>query len=343
MRNKLLTFIIIFCLSSVIPAFGDELRESLIKAVENGEITRVREILDQANKEIGLDKLPSLDALLRSAVERNKPEVIEYLIKKGAKTSDFSLLITAAAKNYPDSAKVLIKYGAGVNKPDNFQLEAPLQMAAKHGSIETATVLLDNGAYVNLVLQNNLMWSPLLYAVRYNQLKMAELLLSRGAAVNLASINNGTPVHMAVELKNPEMLALLLSKKANPNSYDTDLKATPLHTAVLYNSPECVRLLLNNGADTAALDHWKQTPLHRAARNGSVEIAGLLLDKGADIKAVSEYGDTPLHYAAEEGHAEMIKFLLSKGADKKAKGYSGRTPLEAAKSNKKKDVYALLK
>jgi ankyrin repeat protein len=124
-----------------------------------------------------------------------------------------------------------------------------------------------------------------------NNYKLIEILLHAGANPNQSiTCNNNqqptttneyycTPLHIAVEQKNIELVTLLLQHGSNPNIVDVNLW-TPLHIAMKssINSPRIVQLLLDYNADVNLKTNTGSTILHIAAKeNTSLEIVSLLL------------------------------------------------------------------
>jgi ankyrin repeat protein len=93
---------------------------------------------------------------------------------------------------------------------------------------------------------------------------------------------------------------------------------TPLHVAAEDGNAEVVQVLLAAGADPMAhSDLGGETPLHFAAQSGSVDAVTAMLDKGADPNVRSTSGQTPLMFAADYDRPEAVTALLRRGADPK--------------------------
>ena len=103
----------------------------------------------------------------------------------------------------------------------------------------------------------------------------------------------------------------LLQQGGNPNTKSPAGGLTPLHIAANFGNAEMVKLLLEAGADARATDTSGNNALHSVAcasvthtENGEEaeeclqEITKLLVHAGADINHANEYGVTPLIVAA---------------------------------------------
>jgi ankyrin repeat protein len=135
------------------------------------------------------------------------------------------------------------------------------------------------------------------------------------AAVKAFSGDGFTPVHLAAFFDQPEVVAVLLKRGADPGAVARNASAvTPLHSAVASRNLEVVRLLLMHGADANARQHGGWTALHAAAVHGDVAIARLLLARGASPQAASDDGTTALRLATDKGHAAVVELMQARPA-----------------------------
>jgi ankyrin repeat protein len=109
----------------------------------------------------------------------------------------------------------------------------PLIWAARSGSIDAITVLLDSGADVNLPGSSGDHWdaTPLQHAILERRPAAVRLLLERGAEPNRGASGSPTPLFLAAGDTDPTILTLLLAHGADP-SIENDEGATPLFRAV---------------------------------------------------------------------------------------------------------------
>jgi len=128
-------------------------------------------------------------------------------------------------------------------------------------------------------------------------------------------------------------LPSILAKEADVNAKDEDGR-TPLHLAVESANRDIIQLLLDKGADINAKDEKSgSTALHYAVRFSKRETAELLIARGADINARDKQGHTPLYVAANHDY-KITEFLLSEGADSSIRIESGQTLLKLAQQRK---------
>jgi ankyrin repeat protein len=222
-------------------------------------------------------------------------------------------------------------------EPDGGELTA-LVYAARSGSLDAASVLLDAGADVNQVTRYG--WSPLLAATQNRNYRLAKFLIERGADVNRANKGGWTPLYLATDNRNLE-------------GGDYPTRAPDM------DHLEYIELLLDAGADVNAqvtestetrtvftnqwLDEEGATAFLRASQSGDVELMKLLLTRGADPKIYTKLGVTPLAAAAGIGWVEgitsehspaqtveAVKLLLQLGIDPNFQADTGRTALHGA-------------
>jgi ankyrin repeat protein len=192
----------------------------------------------------------------------------------------------------------------------------PLGYAVAQGHIEVVKFLLSKGVDVN---QSDPWYrTPLFYAIENGDLPMVELLHAKGAKVEAVQANRSymerTPLHVAVNQGNIEVLKFVLKKTWNVNRRD-EYGWTPLHYAA--KNVEATKLLLaTNRADINAKDNVGYTPLHRAAEGGNAEVVNFLIKKGTDVDSVDNIGHTPLVVAKTMGNKEVVDILSQHGRNK---------------------------
>jgi ankyrin repeat protein len=318
---------------------------------------------------------------------------VKALLAAGAKANTTesyrgeTALMWAVAENHADIAKLLIAAGADVNARSTFYdfkfrkvasggTQAiyfrggftPLLFAARQGAIESAEILLESGADVNLA-EPEYQFTPLLEAIYNDHYDFAALLVEKKAKMEGA-------LYLAVEMRNLDyfgnrprkpvtdkldelaFVKFLLEHGADPNApLKTKLPgrmaqgaitvpagATPFYRAARSADVAVMQLLLAHGADPNRPSDDHTTPLLAAATGQGARFAGgeerpepefveairICLEKGADVNGVNDRGDTPMHAAAQRGADQIVQFLADHGAKLDVKNKSGRTPLDLA-------------
>ena len=408
----------------------------LIRAVERGDAAAVRTLLAQRVVDVNAVDADGASALF-AAVQRDDVELVETLIGAGANVRianrrGVTPLYLSCVNASPAMVSRLLEAGADPHGalPEG---ETMLMAAARTGSLETVTLLLDRKVDVNAREnwrgQTALMWavaqehpvvarrllergadvkirskagfSALVFAVRSGNPESVRVLLEAGADINepasdgtsvlvVAIVNahwelaaslldrgadpdkgapGSSPLHTAIRVRNPDMVALpdpvptgnlgsldlikaLVAHGANVNApaskgqTSTFLNlsgATPFLLAAFKNDLTLMRFLIEHGADPAVATRTGSTALMAAAGLGydegrhpdwseaaSLEAVKLVLDLGGDVNAVDENGNTALHGAAFTGALSVIKLLAGKGAKLDVKNDLGYLPVTIA-------------
>ncbi len=151
-------------------------------------------------------------------------------------------------------------------------LAQSLQQALIKGNLAAVEKALAEGANVNETFIGG--HTPLTIAAGHGNLEMAELLIKRGAAVNGRDDFNQTALMFAGKIK---MAEFLLQRGAKVNDRD-ESGWTALMVAVTRNRPELVRLLLENDADINIKNLKGDTALEIAEKFGKIEVVKVIKD-----------------------------------------------------------------
>lgn len=259
--------------------------------------------------------------------EANEDEFaeMEYELKE--------LLISAVQKNQPEIVKWLIALGTSLYFDDYVWDEWPLVIAVKHGRAEIMKLLLEAGheAYGKL----------LSYAIKLGRRDIAEMLILNGADLTKGEVEGETPLHEAAKLGDIGLVQLLIEKGALVTALDYE-RRTPAACAVdaeirsflvekeqalrvallaekiptLYaaietkdeiDSEEMVRYYIDRGADIHQLfvDVQKEeisSLLSLAIQNNNVVAAKLLIEAGIDVNE---------RFLKDEDFFEKVKEILA--------------------------------
>lgn len=133
--------------------------------------------------------------------------------------------------------------------------------------------------------------------------------------VNEGDEDNLTPLHLAVDQKEGEMVLLLLQFGAEVNVQTFEARVTPLHTAVRNNDLTIADRLLEAGADVNCRNRIDHTPLHIAVSTKNIEMVRLLLLWNADASLTTSdpRKESPLLKAATIS-LPLTRLLLDSGA-----------------------------
>jgi ankyrin repeat protein len=239
---------------------------------------------------------------LHSAARSGSLRATKVLFRRGAaidKTDrDGSTSLIYAARNLKmEVVRFLVENGADVNVSSRYEGSA-LYQATDKGQLELMQYLLDNGADVNGSTDR---WDrrPLYVATENQNLLTVKWLIERGADVNITTRpyhrQFQSPLHVAAQYGNLEIIDCLINAEANVNVLDCD-GVTPLLCAVARDKTEAVINLIENGAYINICEgRFKgRSPLHVAAQYGNQQIIDCLIKAGANVKVLDSDGATHL-------------------------------------------------
>ena len=273
-------------------------------AVSDGNIEEVKQLIGNgSNVNLKYDGQPPI----LIATIKGHLEIMEYLIEKGANIkykdkngyTSFHHAAESASENNVDIFRKLIvlavrKNVDGVNiktSEKTAESRSPLHIAAIKGRVEIMKFLIEEKRADILAVD---IWrkTALHLAIKDSPKIEATMYLIEKASsdlINAKDDNGDTPIHLAANLNNFEVLILLIARSAS----------------------------INVEARSAWINVQNKqgyTPLHFAARFCNVDVMNHLIENEALIEAKENQGRTPLHFAAMKSF-ENFHFLIKKGAD----------------------------
>ena len=258
-------------------------------------------------------------------VENALPE-LNYFEKSAPEVDEPMALISASEEGNDEIVKMLLENGAKVN----LQLDnggCALMMASQKGHEGIVKMFLENGAKVDLQMYDG--WTALMFASGQGHEVIVKMLLGKGATVDLQLDNGGTALFAASEKGHEGIVRMLLE-----NGAKVDLQMDDGETAVTAASSRghhrIVKILLESGADVSEKDLW--VALRMASRDGDTVVVKMLLAKGANVNRQDNIGATVLMLASQNGHKGVVKMLLEEGADVNLQTERGYTALSLTKS-----------
>ncbi|XP_040916036.1 kinase D-interacting substrate of 220 kDa B isoform X2 [Toxotes jaculatrix] len=171
--------------------------------------------------------------------------------------------------------------------------------------------------------------TPLMVAAEQGNLEIVQELIRRGANVNLDDVDCWTALISAAKEGHIEVVRELLENNANLEHRDMG-GWTALMWAAYKGCTDVAQLLLEKGANPNITGQYSVYPIIWAAGRGHAEIVHLLLQHGAKVNCSDKYGTTPLIWAARKGHYDCVMHLLANGADVDQEGANSMTALIVA-------------
>ncbi|RDW57744.1 hypothetical protein BP5796_12545 [Coleophoma crateriformis] len=282
-----------------------------------------------------------------ASIQHDNTALILNFAEAGLQTSLFgpTALEWAGLRGYISESGFLLDQGTPIN---NYGLEGQsgLQAAAGSGQLALIQYLIDRGADINLLPNNDKGRTALQAAALGGFTEIVDYLIDLGADVKLppatrngvtvleaaAGVVNWQPIRQydedSSEQKGPEKgerelistFKKLLALGAPVNRSDGS-SSDILHRLIRRSRHECLELSINAGAriEDRETREGMKTPLQVAAEMSDMRAIKLLLGIGAEVNAPAgdEFGRTALQAAssARIPDPRMIEYLLNNGAD----------------------------
>ena len=202
-----------------------------------------------------------------------------------------------------------------INHQDAFFGNTALHEAALNGHVDVVKVLIESGS--SLYIRNNRQLTPLFVALEANQTEVVELLLRAGS--------------------NPNEAVSLIQ----------DVGVAPLQVAATSGFFRIVQLLIEYGANVRSrltadfsVLHGVMSPQPGVTCSGAM--VKYLINRGASIDIRTPKGNRAIHLGAENGQTECIGEILKRGANIEAENGRRRTPLLIATMNGKIETVKML-
>lgn len=337
----------------------------LAEACTSGDIAMVEKLL-KAGADANATQMEG-ETVLMTAARTGNPDVVKLLIDRGAEVNTAepwrgqTALMWAAAEHHPAVVKLLLERGADPDgrskavdftklKPKSGSIGmnfprggfTPLLFAARQGDLESARILVEAGAGVNIGDPDNT--TPLVVAIINLHYDLAAYLIEKGADLNAADVRGRTPLYAAVDMHNMDISTRPTPKISDKN--DSVSIAKLLLEKGVNPNPQLVKAMaprgVLDGADASMGEGT--TPFIRAAHSGDVMLMRMLLEHGADPKLVTKNHTTALMSAAGVGWrdgktrgteaevVEAVKICLEQGIEVNAANDNGDTAMHGAAS-----------
>ncbi|RLN91686.1 hypothetical protein BBJ28_00026609, partial [Nothophytophthora sp. Chile5] len=214
-----------------------------------------------------------------------------------------SALHTAVWDGSVSVVEFLLRAGQSPDSADDGGL-TPIMLAVMRHNVVTMRCVFRDG----LAVRRNLV-------VDEGGLLVTNLLLSCGAQIDLEDAQGVTPLRLAIQNQNLNVLQIVLNHHqlvATPQRHD--FAGAALLLAVDYEAEEVLRFVVENEyAPVTVCDAAGETLLHRAIRRRSPQLMELLADldpAGDNLTAVTAEGASPIHYAARFGSRREVEIVL---------------------------------
>ncbi|XP_021042287.1 ankyrin repeat domain-containing protein 61 [Mus pahari] len=251
------------------------------------------------------------------AAEYHKPQSLFCLLQHGAdpevRDAQGLTALHLTLLNWPASSTTRTKPSTRIQE---------ILTDIQNNAVLCLCILCDHGAQVNARVDNSNRYSALHLAITHGAYPVLSFLAQNGAQVNATNESSMTPLHMAADILNKNMIETLIACGADVNRAISSTGSTALKLAVCTASSKagqllaagvgCIRLLLNNGAQVNAQDHEGQTALHEACFGGREVIISLLLEFEANVNILTRNGESPIYMYLQHSSNIRNSTLLAK-------------------------------
>lgn len=228
-----------------------------------------------------------------------------------ADNSGISPLHQSAMGGDYELSKLLLEHGADINAVDG-NGDTVLHAAAYGNSFELIKLFIELGCDINK--QNDKGETLLWPTISSSNFTITEYLVKQGADINLQEkTEKMTPLHVAIAAHNIKAVRLFIASGCELNKPNT-LGQTPLQLACEKGDDEMVELLL---AQPRCEKRCRSSvdPLHTAVEYGHLAVAQKLIEGGWNCNQFNNVGITPIQLACSLDTFNMVKLLLLSGCD----------------------------
>lgn len=232
----------------------------LDKASFSGSLDCVKHLLSSNSLDGNL-----IETALLEALQGNSYECFRYIYEHIPKNIDLNiskLLPTAIESGSEDACKLILEQqGTDPNGPDP---ETYLMVASANGNLEIIKLLVKYGADINRVHEN--LGSALIIAVVSNHVDIVRYLLEHGADLTLADENGYTPLICSAFYGNYEAFNELYCKDQNIHQKAKD-GLTVFLAACTSSNVDLIKKIVKLGANITEVDLKNYNCIHLAAAN----------------------------------------------------------------------------
>nr|XP_043632115.1 putative ankyrin repeat protein RF_0381 [Erigeron canadensis] len=269
--------------------------KQILDAAVAGNLDFLKSVASQLDEGKGLSqtvasiKDANKRGVLHFAAREGKIDVCKYLLEElkldvNTKDEDGETpLIHAARQGHTTTVKYFIEYGADPSFSSELGATA-LHHVAGIGHIELMELLISSGVDVNSQSESG---TPLIWAAGHGQQDAVKLLLEHKADPNIETDDGITPLLSTVAAGSLPCLELLVEAGAKVNIIAGG--ATPLHIAADIGNSELIMCLLKAGADPNMTDEDGQKPVQVAAARGNRNAVEILLPLSSHVETVKDW------------------------------------------------------
>jgi len=220
----------------------------ILMAARSGDAVRIQQLLEQDPRLLAA-RDPLGNTALILAVNSGNNEIAELLLAAGVKPD----IHEAASIGRTELVSAFLSENPALIDSYSQEGFTPVALAAHFGHIETLKCLISRGGNINAVSRHAMNVTPLHAALFGRRLESAKILIEAGADVTRKRGGNGQPragwtaLHYVASLGFADLVEPLIEHGADPAVRD-DEGHTPLQVAVQADQHEVVTRLTRKGA-----------------------------------------------------------------------------------------------
>ena len=314
---------------------------ALMYAASLGNVNVMDYLMHDGGADVNLSMPTSGLTSLHIAAREGRGQAVAALMRREAllgvltiQTRDTALLI-AARGGHDDIVKMLLMRGGKTHvNQANVRGEFPLLVAAKFGHYYTVDELVEAGANVNQVNDQD-GTNALFHAVTKDHRYVALLLLNSGSDTYVDNFDGTSLLFLSVMKNWPEHVEIILKRTSHEVNLTDKQGETPLYYAAKKNKPFIVEILLRHNADpNQGGSNDGTSPLMISSVNGFHHIVKKLLHAKADVNQLRLNRENALHMIAEAPYSGslgvVVDTLFEYGCSFDAEREDGLTPMNIA-------------
>ncbi|KAG5798109.1 hypothetical protein H9Q69_002853 [Fusarium xylarioides] len=290
-----------------------EEREERRLLISNLQATEEKDMFGRSLLHLALDLGVGDDALHLLSSAANEPDIWSRL---PLHIASFTGCTDLATRLIYDQAEIQMKGMGGLQ---------PLHYASAAGNLDIVNLLIDK---VEIDPEDWCSRTPLIFGVMNGHVATATILLDNGANIEVGVLYDWTPLLDAINAGRIGMVNLLLRKGAQvkPMMETKNFMSHPLRERHL----DVIKLLLEHGAVEEIRRFSNENLLLWAAKKQDHRLARQLVLHKVFRTPIATNGITALSYACEEGNHEIVVELLENGVDPNERCSGRELPLSYA-------------
>ncbi|XP_006139856.1 transient receptor potential cation channel subfamily A member 1 [Tupaia chinensis] len=318
--------------------YDDTNASPLHHAAAEGDVELMKMIINESSCEVLNEMDDYGNTPLHWAAEKNQVESVKFLLSRGANpnlrnNNMMAPLHIAVQATHNEVMKVLTEHSSTNINLEGESGNTAVMIACSKDNSEALQILFNKGA--KPCKSNKWGAFPIHQTAFSGAKKCMEIVLkfgeergySRQSHINFVNNRKASPLHMAVQGGDLEMIKMCLDNGAHIDLMENG-KCTPLHFAATQGATDIVKLMISSYSGSSdvvnAADGNQETLLHRASLFDHHELADYLISVGADINSTDAEGRSPLILATTSASWNIVNLLLSKGARVDIKDHFGR-------------------